>query len=712
MKKTLLLVLLFSAFIGLKAQYQVNEGFETPTFPPTGWVIGTSTYMTRSVAASGYGVGSASARYNFYNANAGVTDSLVTFSFTGTGATDSLSFDHAYATYSGEVDQLNIYTSTDGYTYTLLINLLGGAAGPLNTGGTVGTSQFTPTAAQWATKKYSVPLGTVKVKFEVISDFGNNLFLDNIKIGQPPTADVAAAGIGASGSVFFGSTTINPTGTVQNNGLTPATFVVTRTISGGYVSTIPVVGLAAGASTTVTFDPWTFVSGNTYTVRDSTYMVGDSNPANDTLQGSLTPQLPKTIAIVNADNASRDSLIAHMTLAGITSDYYDILTTVQSFRLWRTTILLLPSDGTWSASLRDSIKAAMDNANDAVNKKAFLFFGNDIGYQNDPKRNASALAADTLFYRQYLKAVYNADNWLTQAQFSASKKYKGVIAPFTNITADSCNDAYPDAITPATWYGGQAALVPIGESGDNDTCNAVVYNGTFYNMFYATNVYSKFVPTTSASLAPQGGIFNAIQGYIEQNGGQLPVELASFTSSIDNRKVTLNWSTVTEENNAGFEIERKLTGATVWTNAGHINGAGNSNTIKNYTFTDNNLATGKYNYRLKQVDFNGNFEYFNLSNEVNIGVPNKFALSQNYPNPFNPTTNINYDLPFDSKVMIKIFDITGREVSQIVNTVQPAGYYSVNFNASVLSSGVYFYQITADGGNQSFAKTLKMMLIK
>lgn len=719
MKKTLLLILLFSAFIGLKAQYKLDENFSGVTFPPTGWGRGPALddsgnpVWVRSTA-SGYAIGAGSAFCFFYNWTAG-TDSLISPAFTPTTSSDTLYFDHAYRSYITEVDDLNVYTSTDdGATWTLLQNLPGGVTpGTGMVTAAPSTTNFTaPTAGQWLSKKYVLAAGITRIKFEVTTAFGNNLFLDNIKVGTPPTADVAVTGVGPTGTVFFGSTTINPTGTVQNNGLTPATFVVTRTISGGYVSTIPVVALGAGASTTVTFDPWTFVAGNTYTVRDSTYMVGDSNPANDTLQGSLTPQLPKTIAIVNADNVSRDSLLVHMTLAGITSDYYDVLTSVQSFRLWRTTIVLLPSDGSWSAALRDSLKAAMDNANDAVNKKAFLFFGNDIGYQNDPKRNLSVTAADSTFYRQYLKAVYNADNWLTQPQFSTSKKYAGVIAPFTNITADSCNDAYPDAVSPATWYGGQAALVPIGESGDYDTCNAVVYNGTFYNMFYATNVYSKFVPTTSASLAPQGGIFNAIQGYIEQNGGQLPVELASFTSSIDNRKVTLNWSTASEENNSGFSIERKIANTTAWAVIGNVNGAGNSNSIKNYSFSDNNLATGKYNYRLKQVDFNGNFEYFNLSNEVNIGVPNKFALAQNYPNPFNPTTNINYDLPFDSKVMIKIFDITGREVSQIVNQVQPAGYHTINFNASVLSSGVYFYQITADGGNQTFAKTLKMMLIK
>jgi hypothetical protein len=124
------------------------------------------------------------------------------------------------------------------------------------------------------------------------------------------------------------------------------------------------------------------------------------------------------------------------------------------------------------------------------------------------------------------------------------------------------------------------------------------------------------------------------------------------------------------------------------------------------------LNTGKYNYRLKQIDYNGNFEYFNLSNEVIIGIPDKFDLSQNYPNPFNPTTKINFDLPFDSKVTMKKFDITGREIETMVNEIREAGYYTVTFDGKGIASGVYFYRIVAEGGSQQFVMTKKMVVIK
>ncbi|MBS1494921.1 MAG: T9SS type A sorting domain-containing protein [Bacteroidetes bacterium] len=193
---------------------------------------------------------------------------------------------------------------------------------------------------------------------------------------------------------------------------------------------------------------------------------------------------------------------------------------------------------------------------------------------------------------------------------------------------------------------------------------------------------------------------------------QLPVELSSFNSSTDKNNVTLSWATETEVNNSGFEIERKLSSDTSWKKINFVNGAGNSHTTKTYKYEDRNLATGKYKYRLKQIDFNGNYTYFNLQNEINVGLPVKFNLSQNYPNPFNPTTKINYDLPFDSKVQIKIFDMTGREVYQLVNESLTAGYYRAQFNGSAFASGTYFYQIVANGGNQSFTKTMKMVLVK
>jgi len=197
-----------------------------------------------------------------------------------------------------------------------------------------------------------------------------------------------------------------------------------------------------------------------------------------------------------------------------------------------------------------------------------------------------------------------------------------------------------------------------------------------------------------------------------QTPSPLPVELASFSSSIDRNNVSLKWITSSEQNNSGFDIERKISSGNEWSKIANVQGAGNSNTQKEYFYSDNNLNTGKYKYRLKQIDYNGNYKYYELSNEVSVGIPTQFGISQNYPNPFNPATVIGYQLPVDGFVSLKIFDLSGREISSLINQTQPAGYYTVNFNASNLSSGIYFYRINAESGSGSFVKTMKMVLVK
>ncbi|HEY5534814.1 MAG TPA: T9SS type A sorting domain-containing protein [Ignavibacteria bacterium] len=211
-----------------------------------------------------------------------------------------------------------------------------------------------------------------------------------------------------------------------------------------------------------------------------------------------------------------------------------------------------------------------------------------------------------------------------------------------------------------------------------------------------------------------GNTRNATYPYMGGNDvtdSPLPVLLTSLNSVVDGRNVRLNWVTSSEINNAGFEVERAefRSENLEFRKTGYVAGKGTTNTQTNYMFADKNLNTGKYKYRLKQIDNNGNFEYHNLNGEVEIGVPTKFELSQNYPNPFNPTTKIDFALPNDSKVSIKVYDITGREVMNIMNNEQKtAGYYTININPSMLSSGVYFYRMISD----KFIETKKMTIIK
>jgi hypothetical protein len=193
------------------------------------------------------------------------------------------------------------------------------------------------------------------------------------------------------------------------------------------------------------------------------------------------------------------------------------------------------------------------------------------------------------------------------------------------------------------------------------------------------------------------------------NSNPLPVELMSFSATNTNDGVLLAWQTASELNNAGFEVQRRIEkrGASgEWQVLGFVRGAGTTTERQSYSFLDR-TATGNVQYRLKQIDFDGQFEYSNTI-EINAGLPKTFVLEQNYPNPFNPTTVISYQLPVASEVSLKLFDVLGKEVATLVNERQEAGAYNYTLNASNLSSGVYFYRLQA--GN--FVQTKKMMLIK
>ncbi|MEO6695629.1 MAG: T9SS type A sorting domain-containing protein, partial [Ignavibacteria bacterium] len=187
-----------------------------------------------------------------------------------------------------------------------------------------------------------------------------------------------------------------------------------------------------------------------------------------------------------------------------------------------------------------------------------------------------------------------------------------------------------------------------------------------------------------------------------------PVELTAFSSIVNKNIITLNWSTSEEINNKGFDVERKYSEG-VWSKVRFIEGQGNTLLQHDYTFSDRGLISGNYNYRLKQIDFNGNHHYYYLSNEIEIGNPNEFSISQNYPNPFNPNTRIDFDIPENSKVVISVYDISGKEIASLLNEQKPAGYYSVYFNAGNFSSGMYFYRMTTDKG---FIAVRKMLFLK
>lgn len=186
----------------------------------------------------------------------------------------------------------------------------------------------------------------------------------------------------------------------------------------------------------------------------------------------------------------------------------------------------------------------------------------------------------------------------------------------------------------------------------------------------------------------------------------VPVELSSFNVSADKNNVNLVWRTATELNNKGFEIERKSAGGEFGKIA-FVNGNGTTTETNSYTYTDKDVPNGKYSYRLKQIDFDGESS-FSKAIEVKIDLAKKFILEQNYPNPFNPSTSIKFDLPKTSQVKLFIYDILGNAVETLVNSQLTGGRYSIEWNAAEFPSGVYFYKLETP----DYTRTNKMILVK
>lgn len=196
-------------------------------------------------------------------------------------------------------------------------------------------------------------------------------------------------------------------------------------------------------------------------------------------------------------------------------------------------------------------------------------------------------------------------------------------------------------------------------------------------------------------------------------GEPLPVELSSFSAVVNGTSIILMWRTETEVSNYGFDIERaELISNSEIRNSnfqkiGFIQGHGNSNSPKDYSFTDTPEEGTRFQYRLKQIDTDGQYQYSDIV-AAELATPAQFELKQNFPNPFNPATLITYNLPRDGFVTIKVYDIVGSEIAILVNENKKAGSYYVTFEGINLSSGVYICTMTG----KDFIKSIKMLMIK
>jgi hypothetical protein len=263
----------------------------------------------------------------------------------------------------------------------------------------------------------------------------------------------------------------------------------------------------------------------------------------------------------------------------------------------------------------------------------------------------------------------------------------------------------PSVINPGTtasdqasfWNNGYGALLLIEE----------YYGGDFNNYYHTVN--DKLLYYNQPYFHKMSRLSLATVATLAELTEIVPVELLAFTGSINGSEIQLLWLTASELNNLGFEIERSINDQNNFVTVGFVDGKGSSTEINYYSFIDHPQVSGvnQLYYRLKQVDFDGSFCYSDVVN-VSYDVPAEFVLSQNYPNPFNPSTRINYFIPEESFVSIKVYDFLGREVKTLVNETKSIGSYEIVFDASELPSGTYFYTLIVE----NFSATRKMILIK
>ena len=304
---------------------------------------------------------------------------------------------------------------------------------------------------------------------------------------------------------------------------------------------------------------------------------------------------------------------------------------------------------------------------------------------------------------QFHNVIVDAD---AELKISDNNDYIKISGNFTNNSLSLDNEKGTinfNGTTPQTIY---SASSPA--STNTLVGNLVVSNPTGVTLQTDLGVKTSFTYNS-------GGYLNIDNKNFYVNGaiyaGALPVELSSFSATTMGSSVKLTGNTATEVNNYGFDVERSVISNgernLSWETIGFVSGNGNSNSPKSYSFEDKTVTSGKYSYRLKQIDNDGQFEY-SKTIEVNFGTPNKFELSQNYPNPFNPATTIRFNLTEAQNVKLVIYDIIGQEIVTLVNEFKESGVYTINFDASELNSGVYVYRLEAG----DFVQTRKMNLIK
>lgn len=711
----------------------LNEGFEDVTFPPAGWhaknFLGTKEWVRTTTQAH---TGSASAFMDYEST--GGEDWLITSQFpivTG----DSLVF-WLRPRFTGWVpDSLIVKVST---TDTAIASFT-------NTILSIDVSVLTATWYRYAASLNSFAGQNIYIAFKHMNVDGCGIYLDDVAIGEPVLVDqvfITGDGFNIFSTTDMG-TTWNPVDFLDPAQIWTSSYYSTdfmaedNFVTTGYRGLInevtPTPPEAGTVHTTylkggISFDVW--VQGVTGRV----ISVGAATTSTSFDQGMYSTDGGETWAISTIlDTIDRDfnklSMVDTVTGYAAREDHYVSKTT--------------DGGATWFPVTRAAVLTSdLETCSFVDENNGYVFGASGLGYKTTDGGTTWTTLTTTITGTIWGSHFVDAQNGYIVAASGNARKTTDGGTTFTSMTPNvgtttirsiymvnssvgylSCSSGKVRKTVDAgvTWdtvdvgntsptlyeieFANELSGITVGSSGrtfyTNDGGATWNYENTGMGTVYGLGLDHTSQDTSAAYVC-------GFSCYIMRNSHVVvPVELASLTASVNGNNVTINWTTATELNNFGFQVDRRVEGQS-WAKVGFVNGHGTTTEPQTYTFTDAGLASGIYNYRIKQTDYDGSYKYYNLEYAVEVGVPVDFSLSQNYPNPFNPTTKITYSVPVDGFVSISIFNILGEKVSTLVNTNVKAGNYELTFDASGIASGMYLYRMESG----DFISVKKMMILK
>lgn len=655
-----------------------SEGFEGALFPPAGWTVynispnSTETWSLYNTSPI-FGKNSASVRYEAGLPVPANEDWLVTpkfdvkrgdvFSFWAKGATYFF-YDSLEILYS----ENNLPPPAQYYKISSL------STSVLNF--------------------YRIPLDflagkNVCLAFHYKEKNQYRVVLDSVFVESTIQSDVAVTSIDIDRDLAAGI--VKPKVVLQNFGYAETPFSVKLTITpGNYTSTKLVTALLQYTKMQVTFDDWNAAPGK-YTVKATCQLSDDSNSLNDTLSKSVSVSnvLFNNGSFVNfpfsGENGINGSIVqAPLTALGFNHSYDFNCRVAEDFTI--------PIDTSWKI---DNITFYAYQTGSSALVSPFISLNYRIWNGFPGARGSVVVFGDTITNKLassiWTEAYRYTENYFTTSRpVFANTAKAGVTLAAGSYWIDWAVSGFPFA---DSW------VPPVTIVGKNVTGNS------WQRVF---NVWSPIVDSVANV---KGSFAQGLPFRIKGTafGPIIPVELSSFSASVNNNKVLLNWTTSTETNNFGFIIERKINGSD-FKEIAFVPGSGSTTSIKNYSFTDESVSSGIHCYRLKQKDFDGSIKYSNEV-EIEINLPAQFSLLQNYPNPFNPSTGIKFSLAQSATVLLNVYNVLGQKVAELVNKNLEKGKYEISFDASKLSSGIYFYSINAKSSDGAVFSSVKKMIL-